>query len=109
MAKTLFLEIEHDLEWALASVGPAYIAACLKQKGHNTALLRVPAKIEIQQLLAQIANHSPDLIGVSLTSRQWLRAAWLIPIVKQNFEVPIIAGGLHATFSSDLVLSTPGF
>jgi radical SAM superfamily enzyme YgiQ (UPF0313 family) len=62
-----------------------------------------------RQLLEQISDHSPDVIGVSLTSRQWLRAAQLISEIKQHFDLPVIAGGLHPTFASDMVLESPGF
>jgi anaerobic magnesium-protoporphyrin IX monomethyl ester cyclase len=109
LTKTLFLELEHDSQWALASVGPACIAGYLNTKGHLSELLRVPSGAEIPQLIDQISDQDPDIIGISLTSRQWLRAKQLVPIIKRELDLPIIAGGLHPTFASDLVLDTPGF
>lgn len=108
MIKTLFLELEQDIEWSLASVGPAYIAAYLHQYGHETGLLKVSADMEVDQLLNHVSYRNPDLIGISLTSRQWLRASHLIPIVKQELDLPIVVGGLLPTFSSDLVLKISG-
>jgi len=107
LTKTLFLEIEHDTQWALASVGPAYIAACLKRAGHETSLLPVPLEMTTRQIMEKIIQESPDVLGISLASRQWLRAAHVVEEINQHFTLPIIAGSLHPTFNSDLMLDTP--
>ena len=109
MAKVLFLELEQESAWALASIGPACIAAYLRQSGHVVSLLRVTLNMPVQQLIGEIRAHAPDLLGVSLSSRQWLRAGEIIPAIRSELDIPVIAGGLHATFASDLVLQTPGF
>jgi len=109
MLKLLFLELNHDIDWAVAAVGPAYIAANLKQYGHSTTLLQVPQDMNSSHLADSIKEVSPDIIGLSLTSRQWLRAKKLVPEIKKELDIPIIAGGLLPTFSSEEVLNTEGF
>ena len=109
MASVLFLELEQEIDWTLASIGPSFIASYLRGHGHTAALLQIPVNMTFEAMLKGIREHSPDLLGVSMASRQWLRAAELIPRLRKVLDTPVIAGGLHASFASDLVLETPGF
>ena len=108
--RVLFLEIEHEREWAVASIGPAFIAACLREAGHEAALLRVPMDMDATALDAALAGYAPDLLGMSITSRQWLRArevaGWL---AGRTPRLPLVAGGLHPTFAAEAVLASAGF
>src|SRR5690606_39223146 len=58
---------------------------------------------------ARVAGDAPDLIGVSLTTRQGQRARSLIRELRAGVDVPVIAGGLHPTFAPEVVLDNPGF
>ncbi|MEZ6127871.1 MAG: radical SAM protein [Planctomycetaceae bacterium] len=107
--KILFLEIDTERTWAVASMGPAFLAAYLRQHGHEVIGCRVPPQQDVEILIERIRGIDPQLIGVSLTTRQWLRARDLIGAVRQQVNVPVIAGGLHATFSPEAVLQHPGF
>lgn len=109
MAKVFFLELDQESQWAVASIGPAFIAAYLRENGHDVSILRVPLGMSTDDLIDQLMDDTPDIIGVSLTSRQWLRAKQLMPELRQKLDIVVIAGGLHPTFESDLVLETPGF
>jgi radical SAM superfamily enzyme YgiQ (UPF0313 family) len=109
MASVLFLELEQEIDWAVASIGPAFIAAYLRGHGHRVNLLQVPVRMTLSELIAGVQAHAPDLLGVSLASRQWLRAVELIPPLRKVLDIPVIAGGLHASFASGDVLKTPGF
>ncbi len=105
----LFLEIDHERDWAVASIGPAYIAAWLRRHGHLVTLLRVPFDEPLDEVTGRVAAVAPHLIGVSLTSRQWLRARDVIGAIRVRLATPVIAGGLHATFEADAILASPGF
>ncbi|MBT5018703.1 MAG: B12-binding domain-containing radical SAM protein, partial [Planctomicrobium sp.] len=107
--KVLFLEIDTERSWAVASMGPAFLATHLRSHGHTVKGLRVSPDQSADELAARIAEFDPQLIGVSLTTRQWLRTRDLIGEVRQRMDVPVIAGGLHATFSPEDVLNSPGF
>ena len=39
--KVLFLELDTDGTWAVASLGPAFLAAYLRKHGHEASFLRV--------------------------------------------------------------------
>ena len=108
MVKVTFLELDQETEWAVASIGPAFIAAYLRKHGHSVSMLRVPLAMTADDLVSRLNREKPDILGVSLTSRQWLRAKDLLPRLRQKMSIPVVAGGLHPTFESDLVLSTPG-
>ena len=110
--KILFLEIDTERSWAVASLGPAFLAAVLREDGHEVSLLRVAVGDpldDVVRAVEQAAPGLPDLIGVSLTTRQWLRARAVIAAIRQRINVPVVAGGLHPTFAPESVLGSPGF
>ena len=107
--KVLFLEIDQEREWAVASLGPAFIAAFLRNNGHEADLLRISPEASIGDICKSIVQHAPQLLGLSLTSRQWLRAREVVEGIRKSLDVPVIAGGLHATFAPQTVLNSPGF
>ncbi|QGJ71937.1 (Dimethylallyl)adenosine tRNA methylthiotransferase MiaB [Planctomycetales bacterium 10988] len=105
----LFLEIDTESEWAVASIGPAYLAAYLRQHGHLVEGIRIPVHEGFPFLQAEIEARKPDLLALSLTSRQWHRGKQLMNALRDVCTIPVIAGGLHPTFSPEEVLAEPGF
>ncbi len=106
--KVLFLELDTDAEWGVASLGPAFLAAYLRQHGHEASFLRVPRDQTADDIAEAVRREEPNLIGVSLTTRQWLRARDLLGALRRIIRVPVIAGGLHPTFSPEEVLRHDG-
>ena len=49
--KITFLEIDTDSYWALASVGPGYIAAYVRSQGHAADMVRVAADDNINDVV----------------------------------------------------------
>jgi len=107
--KVLFLEVDTEREWAVASLGPAFVAAFLRRHGHESLFLRVPLTMNADHVADRIRSLEPGLLGVSLTTRQWQRARKLIREVRQRVDVPVVTGGLHPTFAPQEVLANPGF
>jgi radical SAM superfamily enzyme YgiQ (UPF0313 family) len=107
--KVLFLEIDTEQSWGMASLGPAFIAPYLRGEGHDVAMLRVGAETPLDEVAKQVRDAAPGVLGLSLTTRQWLRAREVVRAVRQRLDVPVIAGGLHPTFAPEEVLATPGF
>lgn len=107
--KILFLEIDTEQTWAVASLGPAFIAPFLRRDGHEVAMLRVAAGAALPDIARAVQAASPSLLGLSLTTRQWIRARDVVRAVREILDVPVIAGGLHPTFAPEQVLATPGF
>jgi radical SAM superfamily enzyme YgiQ (UPF0313 family) len=105
----LFLEIQTESTWSVASIGPAFLAAYLRQHGHSASIFTVTLDHSIDDVLAAICHHAPGLIGLSLTIWQWLRARGIVAGLRESLDVPVIAGGLHPTFAPEQVLASPGF
>ncbi len=105
----LFVEIDTEKEWAVCSLGPAFLAAVARDKGHNVAMIRIAQDQPLPAAVSEILQRKPDLIGMSMTTRQWLRGRDLAGALRAAGGPPLIAGGLHATFSPEDVLVEPGF
>ncbi len=107
--RVLFLEVDTERDWAVASLGPAFIAAYLRRHGHEPLFLRAGIGRSMAEIVRDVAGLDPDLLGVSLTTRQWKRARALVGAIRDAHGIPVVAGGIHPTFSPETVLSAPGF
>jgi anaerobic magnesium-protoporphyrin IX monomethyl ester cyclase len=107
--RILFVEVDTERSWAVASVGPAFIGAYLRSHGHEVRFLRADVDMDDDAIAHRVAAESPDVLGLSLTTRQWLRGRSAVAAVRAVLDVPVIAGGLHPTFSPEDVLASPGF
>jgi len=107
-------------------IGPAYLAASLRQAGHEARIVdglgenpfqisslfddKVMAiGLRSEEIVARIEGR-PDLIGVScMFSQDWPEVRRLIQMVRRRFPgVPIVAGGEHITATPEFTLrSTP--
>ena len=105
----LFLEIQTESTWSVASIGPAFLAGYLRHHGHSVSIYTVELTDTIDDVVAEVCRHAPGLIGLSLTTRQWLRARSIVAGLREQIDIPVIAGGLHPTFAPEQVLSAPGF
>ncbi|MGE4298164.1 MAG: radical SAM protein [Desulfovibrionaceae bacterium] len=128
----LFLEIDTESEWAVASLGPAAIAAHLRAQGHDASMRRIPHDMPLDAVADTVADMLADLapvpcgapldtapsagapvagaaiVGLSLTARQWPRARAVAAALHGRIAAPVVAGGLHPTFAQDEVLAAPG-
>lgn len=107
--RVLFLEVDTESTWAIASIGPAYLAPWIRQHGHAASFFRVPLDMPASEVMNRIREEKPDLLALSLTTRQWQRARALVREIRTHLDVPVIAGGLHPTFAPEEVLRNPGF
>lgn len=107
--RVLFLEIDTERSWAVAAIGPAFIAAYLRQHGHEVHFYRASLEHGIDDIEAAVRACEPGIIGLSLTTRQWQRARAVVRELRERVDIPVIAGGLHPTFAPRVVLDNPGF
>jgi len=107
--RVVFLEVDTESEWAMASLGPAFLAAFLREHGHEAQLVRATISMPDAEVVRVVREAGPGLLGVSMTTRQWLRSKHLIGRIREELDVPVVAGGLHATFAPEQVLAAPGF
>jgi radical SAM superfamily enzyme YgiQ (UPF0313 family) len=109
VVRILFVEVDTERSWAVASIGPAFVGAYLREHGHEVCFLRATLDLTDDEVVERVAAAAPDLIGLSLTTRQWLRAKHLVGRIREEVDAPVVAGGLHPTFSPEDVLAAPGF
>ena len=107
--KVLFLEVDTEEIVAPASIGAAYVGAYLRAHGHEAVLLRATVEMSEEEIVARVAAAEPGLVGISLTSRQWLRGRALIAAIREGVGTPTVAGGVFPTFLPEEVLARPGF
>ena len=107
--RVLFVELEMERNWSVASIGPAFLAAYVRPLGHQVEIIHLAYDVDDNQAIQQIIKYAPETLAFSLTSRQWLRAKRIVNGLREQMFIPTIAGGLHPTFSSEEVLQEPGF
>jgi len=107
--RVVFLEVDTESEWAMASLGPAFLAAFLREHGHESFMVRAGIEMADEDVVKMVREAEPQLLGVSMTTRQWLRGRHLVGLIREEMNVPVVAGGLHPTFSPEAVLASPGF
>lgn len=77
-------------------VGIALISAVLKKAGHNFDLFEIDnLNDHLKELLKNIRQEQPDIIGISVNSHQFPYARKIAQAIKQNHSTPIFVGGIH--------------
>jgi radical SAM superfamily enzyme YgiQ (UPF0313 family) len=107
--RVLFCEVDTERTWAVASIGPGFLASYLREHGHEVEFLRATLDMADDEVAARVREARPELLALSLTTRQWQRARRLVAAIRRELDVPVIAGGLHPTFSPEAVLAADGF
>ena len=107
--KVLFLEVDTEASWAVAAIGPSFLAPVLQGDGHQVLFHRARIDETEASVRQRVRELAPDLLALSLTTRQWQRGRKLVATIRAELDIPTIAGGLHPTFSPEAVLSSPGF
>lgn len=86
------------------SIGVANLSGILKANGHQTDLLLVSHTAD---LLSSIRAYDPHLIALSGLTGVHQALVKLALNIKRHFNVPVIMGGPHPTYSPD-VIENPG-
>ncbi|MFA5259884.1 MAG: cobalamin-dependent protein, partial [Candidatus Omnitrophota bacterium] len=105
-------------------LGIQYMSAVLKQHGHDVKLFMDPQlfdddMIRIQkfsrwldykkELVRRLKAYQPDLIGISVVTDFYQWACRIAMMIKEEMNVPIIAGGIHPTSVPERVLKNDCF
>lgn len=95
MARLLFVQ---NLEYEF--LGPMYIAAALRQAGHEC---RLAFGRTLTDVAGPLEAFRPDLVGFSVMSGSHRWAASLARDIKTTYGVQTILGGAHATFFPEVL------
>jgi anaerobic magnesium-protoporphyrin IX monomethyl ester cyclase len=82
--------INFEEEGGYLPLATAYIAGYLREKGFENIKI-----IDRVNILNEIKNYKPDLIGVGLYSATYFQANKLAEKIKKISNAPLIAGGPH--------------
>lgn len=80
----------------LPPLGLATIAAVLRENGHGVAIIDgVAEQTPLQEIVDRARDF--DIVGVSAMTAHAKRAVELIRMLRSQLDIPIMAGGVHAT------------
>lgn len=86
-------------------LGLGYIAAVLRQGGHNVSLIDPEAKgMSYKELGKEIEDGHYDLIGISCTTSSFESARRIARMVREVSHSQIILGGVHASALPEMIL-----
>ncbi|HCC55339.1 MAG TPA: hypothetical protein DEQ20_10540 [Desulfobulbaceae bacterium] len=87
-------------------VGIAYLAGALTQQdGFDVKVVDMRLGINVADLLKKIAEYKPSLIGITITTLNYLKSYKLIYSIKNQFQqIPVIIGGPHVTTFATTIL-----
>jgi len=91
------------------SLGIAYLSAVLKKAGHKTALIDCSFGITDEEIINKTRSFKPDLIGVTTASNDFHYAVHIAELLKKNFDLPIICGGIQPTIAPEEVIAKECF
>jgi anaerobic magnesium-protoporphyrin IX monomethyl ester cyclase len=86
------------------SIGVANLSGILKANGHQADLMLVS---HTPDLMGAIRAYEPGLIAFSALTGVHLSLEKLAVTIKEHFDVPIIVGGPHPTYSPEMI-NRPG-
>ena len=79
-------------------LGLAYLASCLRKKGHNIKILDTLAlNYNQEDIKKYLSENRFDLIGITILTPMYLRAVECVNLIKAITDTPIIVGGPHVT------------
>lgn len=87
-------------------LGLAYIAAALKNNGHLVEVLDIYAnQFSAEQVQDKIGKISSDIdiFCISALSTQYKYIKWLVQLLKNRLDRPIVLGNALATFSAEIL------
>jgi len=81
-------------------IGLKYIASSIIRAGHDARILILP-RYSDERLVLPVARfireYNPGLIGFSLMSAEFHNTAMLTALIRRDFRIPIVWGGIHVT------------
>jgi radical SAM superfamily enzyme YgiQ (UPF0313 family) len=101
------LEKQVKAKASMPPLGLLYMATLLNEHGVETSLLDQPAKAySNEETVDWIMLENPDIVGFSGLSTSGKNATLMsAQVKKRNPNIPIVFGGLYATFNPERVLT----
>lgn len=87
-------------------LGIAYIASALEKKGHEVTIIDANAEnLGISEILSKLKEFKPDVAGISCNYSPLHNSTLQVAaMIKEEFMIPVIVGGNHATAMSEYLI-----
>jgi anaerobic magnesium-protoporphyrin IX monomethyl ester cyclase len=105
--RVLLVYPHHDVEWPglTPPIGLGYLAESLKDNGIEYDVLDMNLGHSREHLIRKVNGFKPDLLGMSMITRDYRQFYRTLESVKlDNERLKILAGGPHVTIFKDQVL-----
>lgn len=91
------------------STGVGVLAAVLKKAGHEVALVDTTFGKTDEEILRIATDFGPDLIAVTTATNDFVYATHISTMLKNKFDLPVVAGGFHALIAPEEIISKDCF
>ncbi len=86
------------------------LASYLEKEGFKVEILDLNIKaLKNKNILQVIKEKNPIVIGITSITASIYEAYRLARLIKSNFNIPLVIGGPHATFSDEEILNESNF
>ncbi|MFB0526580.1 MAG: radical SAM protein [bacterium] len=86
-------------------LGLCALAAFMKVHGYKAKIIDMAAeRRSIGDIIQEISQYSPDVIGISATSPVFQMAKLTASKIKEKFDIPVAIGGVHVTVVPEEVM-----
>ncbi|MFZ5955040.1 MAG: B12-binding domain-containing radical SAM protein [Nanoarchaeota archaeon] len=106
--KVLLVEPNYEGYALMPTMSLAILKGFINQKTkHNAKIVDLVfhKKNWQEYLINQIRTEKPDLIGISVLSFNYLQAVEISKLIKKNFDIKILAGGVHAILAPEELIN----
>ncbi|MBN2331328.1 MAG: cobalamin-dependent protein [Candidatus Aenigmarchaeota archaeon] len=91
--------------WVFPPAGLLSLASFLESNGVQVRLY--DAQVATTPLVEEIRRFRPDMVGITCTTALVYSMKHTAKLVKDNFDIPVVVGGVHPTVMPDETLGDP--
>jgi len=85
----------------IIALGIGYLSSSLKKAGHQVSLIHIIDKFDQEHYLDLLNKAKPQIVAFSSLTHQFNTVKMMAKLVKDNFDVLTICGGVHPTIAPE--------
>lgn len=85
--------------------GIAALSAILRKHNHQVSLIHMTRRLSDYEFIQKLKMANPQLIGFSCNTHSYPYVEHYAGLIKENLNIPIICGGIHATLMPAQVMA----
>lgn len=97
-----------DSRWVRSPLGLLYLASAMRRANHSVRIVSQPLlSINNDEVAQAVADIKPDVVGITTVTPTYRNAIGIARALKSRCgTLPVIFGGLHATYRAEEILRT---